>query len=134
MGHWICDGNHFKDIDEMIEYAKENIKYTDPGDITSWVDETYDASEILYRCRNETYAENVVIDLEDEYYDSVADDARDDCEEGKDITIFDSEFEWTDEEGCDGCAYWKDGTCTREEYDEDTWVLIPDGCPFYDKE
>jgi len=93
---WTCDGKRFEDFDAMEEYARGNLSYVDPDDVESWVDDNYDASEIFRRCKHEQYAETVVIDIEDEYLDAMIDEARDEFDEGKDIQILDSLFEWED--------------------------------------
>ena len=93
-GGWVFDN-----VDDMIEDAEENCTYMDPYDFECWLDENYDASDIIQMCREQQFTDSVYIDLEDEYNEYLRKKYKSEFEDGKDFEAFGIIYRWYDEDG-----------------------------------
>ena len=96
-GHWEYRGETFEDEQEMAQYVVDNESYTDPFDFERWLDDHYDASDILHMLRENDYCDSVLIGLEDDYAEWRVDEA-DPAEPGKDYVFDGFVFEWVSDE------------------------------------
>lgn len=97
MGHWEYKGKEFTDEQEMAQYAVDNESYMDPYDFESWLDDHYDASEIVHMMRDAQYCDSVTIELEDDYNEWRVDEAEP-AEEGEDYEFGEYTFVWVEDE------------------------------------
>lgn len=96
-GHWEYEGKTFEDEQEMAQYVVDNESYIDPLDFERWLDERYDASDIIQMLRETRFCDSVLIDLEDDYCEWRVDEAEP-AEPGKDYEFGGFTFKWIEDE------------------------------------
>ena len=97
MGHWEFGREVFYDFDEMYEYWVDN-GYHPSYDLHRWLDDNYSASDIYVKFLESEFTESAMLELVDEYYDSVRDQAEEECEPGEDLDINGEIFTWVEDD------------------------------------
>ena len=95
-GHWEYEGETFEDEQEMAQYVVDNESYSDPIDFERWLDDHYDASDIIQMLRENDYCDSVIIDLEDDYNEWRVDEAES-AEPGEDYEFDGYTFKWVED-------------------------------------
>ena len=95
MGYWIYQEEQFDSIDEMIDYAMDNYIIR-RSELFSWLDENFDASDILSRCSRCEFTDSVIDDIEGEYLDYVRESAEASGMPGEPFEFGDYIFDWVD--------------------------------------
>ena len=98
MGYWVYrydksdDPTKFYGKKQMWEYIRDNEYYADDLDFERWLDNEYSASQIVWRLRDNSHADEVLLDLYDEFEEKVWWDDVGELEYGKDFDYNGFEF------------------------------------------
>lgn len=96
-GHWEYKGEEFENENEMARYSVSNESYLDPYEFYEWLDNTYEASDIIQMLMDCEFSESVYIDLLDEFNDWRVKNAED-AKPGEDYEFGEFEFKWVEDE------------------------------------